>query len=178
MSLNYTFTQEEYNNMADKMDKAADILNSTIKRYPNQFLAMLSTTISQPRSADDETCKTTACIGGFYYLGQCTEPVFTKHPIDHLPILYNDNGKQVCYSQGAEMLAKDTGFTNEMHIRIWAKNNAAIWGNNNGDSLFSSTLSYGISDYNSMTVKIAVTHLHAVAERMRNPDKRVTVSFQ
>ena len=72
-----TFSQSQYSAMADKVDKAADILDRTTERYPNHSIAMLHSEVIQQHPIGSDTCRTIGCIGGFYALGKTTNPSFT-----------------------------------------------------------------------------------------------------
>lgn len=97
-------------------------------------------------------CKTVACHGG--YAG----------------LIFNTGN---WYGDGADALAKYLGFreTYSMspreNLESWAYDNSLIWGNEEGDSMFSCVAAFGKPDWNDeATLEDVVIHYLAVAKRL------------
>ena len=132
----WTVIDTEYKIMADKVDKVSAIIANTINRYPNQELNMLFGNVRQLQLAEEEECKTIACISGFYALGKMTRPVFKSDEKKGTKTLFNNEGQRISFKDSAKALAKDAGFRDDTHMITWAAAHPSIWGNTHGISLF------------------------------------------
>lgn len=95
-----------------------------IQRFPKGILNMHETKVNH-----FHICGTVHCHGGWY-------AVATMSP--------NDNGLD--YSDGADAMAKDLGFTDYGELCSWADRNRAIWGNGFGQSMFNSIFAFTPGD--------------------------------
>ena len=168
----WTVIEAEYKIMADNLDKVTATIANTINRYPNQELNMLFRNVLQLESAEKEECRTIACISGFYALGKITRPVFRSDKKKGTRTLFNNEGREISFKDSAKALAKDAGFRDDTHMITWAAAHPSIWGNTCGVSLFLSPLAYGLTHYDTMTVKHVIKYFGEVADRMRDPSKR------
>ena len=178
MNQHIAFTEKENRIMAEKMDKAADVLHNASKRYPDHRIAMQSFLISQRKVQDPEQCETVACMAGFYYLGKTTNPVFIKDKVQNTSYLSGDFSHYAGYEEGMTMFARDLGFNDKTELYTWAEEHPAIWGNRYGGNLFSVQNAYNVPANEYLTMEIVVAHLHNVAERLRDPNKRLNLASE
>ena len=173
MNEQITFTDLEYQVMADKMEKAINTL-SCARRYPNPTISMNTASIYQDVN-EDKSCNTIGCMAGHYLLGKMTK-VTVKHFNDETKILTDIKGKELHFADGANLFARDLGFSNKDHIKKWANNNPHIWGNKWGGYMFSTDSAYDNYSKDKLTLDTIIKHLSTVTERLRNPSKRITLT--
>jgi hypothetical protein len=51
-------------------------------------------------------------------------------------------------------------------LGVWANNNPKLWGNKNGDEMFSTVMAFGKKDGDVITMQDIATHWYGVAERL------------
>lgn len=97
----------------------AETFRQAIKRYPQIGLNMMAPSVN-----DNHTCGTVHCHGGTYALMKC------------------DLTKTLDFLDGANQLAEDLGFSGNRELRTWAQFHEDLWGNSNGESMFSQRLAF------------------------------------
>ena len=109
-----------------------------------------------------DECGTTACFAGWYELA-CQ--------VDEGTVRWTDDGcLRRCKSIGAApfrdgsgRLALDLGFKSDEALSDWALCLPEIWGNSDGDSMFSSPFAFGKQ---AVTLQDIIDHWHGVADRL------------
>lgn len=138
-----------------------DMMRGTIDRYP---------------------CGTIACFGGFYALAKATEEQTEKW----YGAAISYKGKVIIGSQqlskskivsepvsfvsGADMLAKDLGFSSRYGLELWAGKNPKLWGNKSGGRMFFSSDAFN-STHETITLTVIVEHWLMVADRIEALEK-------
>lgn len=113
----------KFNEMADKFEK---IYNANKTR-----LKFSATKVCQT------VCGTVACHGGFAYLALHEEErTFKDFGTIDVQYLFKDT-QTVGFTDGANDLAKFFGFKSHVHLEGWADNHPELWGNKQGDEMFS-----------------------------------------
>ena len=164
--------------MSEDMDNAAAVLHNVTEQYPGNRISMQTTRISQKEEGALGECETISCMGGFYLLGKTANPIFIKNPLNNDKHLAGDIDIYAGYHEGAEMFAADIGFDGVHQLCAWAKDHPDIWGNNYGDYLFNNGRAYNVPDSQHPTILNIISHLHNVAERLRDPSKRIAFCDQ
>lgn len=103
-----------------------------------------------------EDCGTPGCHAGWAYIALAGFP-----PQDG----------QTNYLDGAELLAEHLGFYDYDELEEWAEDNPDLWGNENGDCMFSHSEAFG-EVCSEFPAQVLVDHWRAVGERLREREKR------
>ena len=69
------------------------------------------------------------------------------------------------YEDGADSLAIFFGFEDHYDLEVWAGEKQEIWGNKDGEYMFSSEDAFGCKEYD-ITTKDIGNHYHGVADRL------------
>jgi hypothetical protein len=69
-------------------------------------------------NTDGYKCGTIHCHAGWYAIAAC------------------DISKPLMFVHGSHQLAQDLGFAHHLHLRLWARDNPEIWGNEHGTQMF------------------------------------------
>lgn len=71
------------------------------------------------------------------------------------------------YEDGANKMAKDLGFKNSRDLLTWALDNPEIWGNKNGNGMFSAPISFGIDTPTAIgDLQVIIDHWKGVQSRL------------
>ena len=81
---------------------------------------------------DIHDCGTVHCVAGWYAVANLRRKAI-KDKIEK---------GRVDYSDGADLMSIDLGFTDKFDLKDWAEVNPKIWGNEDGDEMFDSLFSY------------------------------------
>ena len=89
--------------------------------------------IAESRVYDDHhDCGTVHCVAGWYAVANLNRK-FIKNKF---------NQGRVSFVDGAELMAIDLGFADQHPLEDWAFDNPKIWGNEDGDEMFSKERAY------------------------------------
>ena len=94
----------------------------------------------------DYACGTVACHAGWFGIAY---------------------GKGSYFFDSASWMAKFLGFSWHYHLRRWAKSNPEIWGNEDGDRIFSDSLAFATTPEKLTLEKVGI-HWHKVADRLES----------
>lgn len=93
----------------------------------------------------DHKCGTVHCIGGWYAIAT-----------------YDASKKDLTWTDGTRKMAMDLGFSTAHELTSWAVRNTKLWGNSQGERMFTSTTAWGDTN----TLKGVVEFLEAVQKRL------------
>ena len=133
-----------------RVQEIAETFTMISKSLPKAVVDMSNGGI--PRCANDELCYTSACHAGWFQYFS----------------LKDDVKYDITYDHGSDQMADHLGFNFRWELSEWADKNPKIWGNENGDGMFSSPsafLEYG-TPYSSLNLKIIAAHWQKVAKRL------------
>ncbi len=88
---------------------------------------------------EGHACGTTHCHGGWYWVAKNGD-----HGIED-----DESTDGMAFEDGADMLARDLGFKDYVHLEDWAKYNPEIWGNYDGSAMFVDEKAFTSKDPNS-----------------------------
>lgn len=99
-------------------------------------------------------CNSPHCVGGWYAIANQKK-------------LYT-GASCIGYSEGADLLAKDLGFSDDELLENWLKDNPQLWGNDRGDDLFVTSKAY-----NGEPTDLAgiIDHFKEFKRRVKNAKK-------
>lgn len=103
-------------------------------------LNMMETSVND----DGHECGTVHCVGGWYAIANN---------------LHLDG--YITFREGADKMAFDLGLNVSYYLDKWATLNPIIWGNEYGESIFSSRIAYN----NACSLSEVITHLEGVRDR-------------
>lgn len=98
-------------------------------------------------------CKTPGCHGGWAYLA-----LRKRIPRDS------------SFSQGAEILAKFLGFSDQWALSEWAETNSEIWGNSAGYEMFANPLAFNRKS-DVFPIQVIIKHWEKVGKRLEKLEK-------
>ena len=131
------------NPKAENFFKVADVLRPYALWTEDNQLDMNEAIVQGGKNS----CYTVHCVGGWYYLARAH-------------IIYE---KQfIGFSQGANWMAQDLGFTCMVSLAQWCEDNPKLWGNSHGAVLFGSISAWN----NAKNLMGVVNHLIAVGNRL------------
>ena len=118
-------------------------------------------------------CGTIACHAGWYLLAKLHEAddVGWAEDEDHPLSLTNKAGSYRGFSEGLRLLMQDLGYGEHGDLKDWAERNPELWGNRNGDGMFSNPLAFKSDAEWYITVKDIAEHWLAVADRIEALNK-------
>lgn len=128
----YTPTKAQWQTVIDNFKK---VLPMTILKH---HLSMSETAVN-----DSHTCGTVHCVGGWYAVAAL------------------DLAQPLSYRDGAKKMSRDLGFEDDNKLEDWAGDNAYIWGNIHGLSMFSGREAYDHAN----TLGEVVAYLEGVRDR-------------
>lgn len=122
----------------------AKVFYDAAAMYPESRLDMKETSVN-----NGHKCGSVHCHGGWYAVMRCS----TDENLD--------------YTDGADKMATDLGFDEYVDLKYWADQCPEIWGNYEGDQMFSSVYAFESDTRDgAYTLKHIADHWSEVADRL------------
>ena len=118
---------------------------------------------------DPKTCRTIACHAGWYmydaFVQGRFEGRFEGRMLYRDAELSEDKGCAVLYQHGAELMARDLGFSSRAELIGWACVNSQIWGNPCGGRMFDMMEAFNWAPLELHRLERIARHWDGVAQR-------------